>query len=160
MPVALRQVLATEAAVEEVPGKKLDAAFTAMFSALTPSQRVRMMSEMFDTARRILVSGIRAEQPEITDTELKVEVFLRTYRDDYAPPSGTGSSRTSASSCGRPSRSDRCLRVARVLPQQRGFSVGARHENGPVPVEGIGPRVKAVLRSIWFACASFGPESR
>ena len=56
-----------------------------MFDTLTPSQRVRMMSEMFDTARRILVSGIRAEQPDITDTELKVEVFLRTYRDDYAP---------------------------------------------------------------------------
>jgi hypothetical protein len=44
-----------------------------------------MMSEMFDTARRILVSGIRAEQPDISDTELKVQVFLRTYRDDYAP---------------------------------------------------------------------------
>jgi hypothetical protein len=44
-----------------------------------------MMSEMFDTARRLLESGIRAEQPDITDTELKVEVFLRTYRDDYAP---------------------------------------------------------------------------
>ena len=56
-----------------------------MLATLTPSQRVRMMSEMFDTARRILVSGIRAEQPGITDTELKVEVFLRTYRDDFEP---------------------------------------------------------------------------
>lgn len=63
---------------------EVDAAFTAMFATRTPSQRVRMMSEMFDTARRILVSGIRAEQPTISDTELKVEVFLRTYRDDYA----------------------------------------------------------------------------
>jgi hypothetical protein len=63
----------------------VDAAFTAMFATLTPSQRVRMMSEMFDTARRILVSGIRSEQPDITDTELKVQVFLRTYRDDYPP---------------------------------------------------------------------------
>lgn len=62
----------------------VDAAFTAMFATLTPSERVRMMSEMFDTARRILVSGIRAEQPDISDTELKVEVFLRTYRDDFS----------------------------------------------------------------------------
>ena len=61
----------------------VDAACTAMFATRTPSQRVRMMSEMFDTARRLLVSGIRAEQPAISDTELKVEVFLRTYRDDY-----------------------------------------------------------------------------
>jgi hypothetical protein len=63
----------------------VDAAFSAMFATLTPTQRVRMMSEMFDTVRRILVSGIRAEQPDISDTELKVQVFLRTYRDDYAP---------------------------------------------------------------------------
>ena len=63
----------------------VDAAFTAMFATLTPTQRVRMVSEMFDSARRLLVSGIRAEQPDITDTELKVQVFLRTYRDDYAP---------------------------------------------------------------------------
>jgi hypothetical protein len=63
----------------------VDAAFSAMFATLTPTQRVRTMSEMFDTARRLLVSGIRAEQPGITDTELKVEVFLRTYRDDYTP---------------------------------------------------------------------------
>ncbi|WP_396626827.1 hypothetical protein [Luteitalea sp.] len=63
----------------------VDAAFSAMFATLTPTRRVRMMSEMFDTARRLLESGIRAEQPDITDTELKVEVFLRTYRDDYAP---------------------------------------------------------------------------
>ena len=61
----------------------VDAAFTAMFATLSPSERVRMMSEMFDTARRILVSGIRADQPDISDIELKVQVFLRTYRDDY-----------------------------------------------------------------------------
>ena len=63
----------------------VDAAFTAMFATLTPTQRVRMVSEMFDSARRHLVSGIRAEQPDITECELKVQVFLRTYRDDYAP---------------------------------------------------------------------------
>lgn len=63
----------------------VDAEFTTLFATLTPCQRMRMMSEMFDTARRILVSGIRTEQPDITDTELRVQVFLRTYRDDYAP---------------------------------------------------------------------------
>lgn len=63
----------------------VDAAFTAMFATLTPTERVRMMSEMFDTARRILIAGIRDEQPDISDTELKVQIFLRTYRDDYSP---------------------------------------------------------------------------
>ncbi len=61
----------------------VDAAFTAMFATRTPSERVRMMSEMFDTARRILVSNIRALQPDITDTELRVQIFQRTYGDDF-----------------------------------------------------------------------------
>lgn len=52
---------------------------------LTPTQRVRMMREMFATDRRLLVTGIRAEQPEISDTELPVESFRRTYRGDYTP---------------------------------------------------------------------------
>ncbi len=64
---------------------EVDAAFTAMFATLTPTERVRMMSEMFDTARRILVSNIRANQPDISDVELRVQVFLRTYHDDYTP---------------------------------------------------------------------------
>ena len=63
----------------------VEATMAAMFAALTPTQRVRMMSGMFDTMRRLLVAGIRAEQPDISDTELRVEIFLRTYRDDYAP---------------------------------------------------------------------------
>ena len=61
---------------------QVDAAFTAMFATRSPGERVRMMSEMFETARRLLTAGIRAEQPGITDTELRVQVLLRTYHDD------------------------------------------------------------------------------
>jgi hypothetical protein len=42
-----------------------------------------MISDMFDAARRILVSNIRATHPGIDDTELRVQVFLRTYADDF-----------------------------------------------------------------------------
>lgn len=54
-----------------------------MFAALSPAQRVRMMSGMFDTMRRLLASGIRAEQPEISEAELRVQMFLRLYRNDF-----------------------------------------------------------------------------
>jgi len=63
----------------------VEAAFTAMLASLTPTQRVRMMSEMFDTSRRILISNIRAKHPGISDVELRAQVFLRTYPDDFAP---------------------------------------------------------------------------
>ena len=62
---------------------EMDAAFAAMLATLTPAQRVRMMSEMFDTARRILASNIVANQPDISDVELRVQIFLRTYPDDF-----------------------------------------------------------------------------
>lgn len=62
-----------------------EATFAVMLATLTPTQRVRMMSDMFDTARRILISNIRANQPDISDVELRVQVFLRTYQHDFAP---------------------------------------------------------------------------
>lgn len=61
----------------------VEAAFLAMFATRTPSERVRMMSDMFDAARRILVSNIRATHPEITGVELRVQIFLRTYAADF-----------------------------------------------------------------------------
>lgn len=61
----------------------VDAAFTAMFATIPPAERLRMTCEMFDTARRLLVANIRATQPDISETELRVQIFLRTYRDDY-----------------------------------------------------------------------------
>lgn len=63
----------------------VEAAFAAMLAALSPTERVRMMSGMFDTARRILVSNIRASHPGISEVELRVQIFLRTYAEDFAP---------------------------------------------------------------------------
>jgi hypothetical protein len=56
-----------------------------MLASLTPSQRVRMMSGMFDTACRLLVSNIRATHSDISDIELRVQTFLRTCPDDFTP---------------------------------------------------------------------------
>lgn len=62
----------------------VEAAFTAMFRQLSPAARLRMTSEMFDTARRLMIANIRANHPDISDTELRVQVFVRTYGDDYS----------------------------------------------------------------------------
>jgi hypothetical protein len=47
------------------------------------SDRVRMTCEMFDLARALMVSNIRATYPGISERELRVKIFERTYADDF-----------------------------------------------------------------------------
>ena len=59
------------------------ARYRALLMARSGSDRLRMACEMFDCAREMMIAGIRAEQPDITDAELRVAVFLRTYGGDF-----------------------------------------------------------------------------
>ena len=61
------------------------AAFTALFMARTPSDRVTMACEMFDLARTLVIAGIRADRPDISEDDLRVAVFERTYGGDFSP---------------------------------------------------------------------------
>jgi hypothetical protein len=38
---------------------------------------------MFDGARQLLIAGIRTDEPGISETELRVRVFERTYGLDF-----------------------------------------------------------------------------
>ena len=61
----------------------VDVRLTALFMRRSGSDRVRMTCEMFDLARALMIANIRAENPDITDAELRVSIFERTYRDDF-----------------------------------------------------------------------------
>lgn len=62
-----------------------------------------MACGMFDSARAIAIGAIRAARPDISDAELRVELFDRLYGDDIDPEqqrrirerlaSGTGTER-------------------------------------------------------------------
>jgi hypothetical protein len=62
----------------------VEARMNALFAARSGSDRVRMACEMFTLARALMVARIREETPDISDTELRVRVFERTYGDDLA----------------------------------------------------------------------------
>ena len=64
---------------------ELEARLDALFAERTGSERVRMMSEMFAMARVLMIANIRAEHPNISDAELRVKIFDRTYGDDFDP---------------------------------------------------------------------------
>jgi hypothetical protein len=49
-------------------------------------ERVRMMTEMTDFSRKLIENQIRRRDPEITDIELKMEVFKAFYKNDFDAP--------------------------------------------------------------------------
>ena len=64
---------------------EVEARLRALFAERSGGERVRMTCEMFALARALMVSNIRAETPDISAADLRVEIFERTYGDDLAP---------------------------------------------------------------------------
>jgi len=48
-------------------------------------ERVLMGFSMYDTAKQIVRSAIYNNQPQITDEEMKKEIFLRFYGKEFSP---------------------------------------------------------------------------
>ena len=59
--------------------------YDEMFGALTQSERLRMVSGMFDTGRRLATAGILRDEPEIDPVDLQRRLFIRFYGDDFSP---------------------------------------------------------------------------
>jgi hypothetical protein len=65
---------------------EIDALYRAMVQARPPGgDRFRIASDMFDITRAMVIAGIRAEKPQITESELRQELFLRYYGDEFSP---------------------------------------------------------------------------
>ncbi len=60
------------------------AQFDALMSRRSGGDRVRMACEMFDLARTLAVAGIRADDPGISGSDLRVRLFERLYGDDFS----------------------------------------------------------------------------
>lgn len=53
--------------------------------SLTPAERLTMVSGMFDSARALVLAGIRARLGgDATEQDLRVALFLRFYGGDLA----------------------------------------------------------------------------
>ncbi len=59
--------------------------YSEMLRSRTPLERFQMVSEMFDTARTLMAAGILRENPNLSELEVKREVFRRMYREDFTP---------------------------------------------------------------------------
>ena len=64
----------------------MDARYRAMVQSLPPGgARFKIASDMFDITRAMVIAGIRAANPSITEAELRRERFLRYYGDEFSP---------------------------------------------------------------------------
>ena len=59
------------------------AEFTALLMKRSEGERAMMAFEMFDMARALMTADIRARHPDITDSELRVQIFERTYGNEF-----------------------------------------------------------------------------
>ncbi len=57
--------------------------FQHMMMERTPIERLQMGSSMFDTVRQIVRSSILNENPQSSSQELKKEIFLRFYGQEF-----------------------------------------------------------------------------
>ena len=56
----------------------------AMLAERTPAERLRMASQMFDTGLALLKAGIKQDTPDISEAELRCEIFRRLYGDCFS----------------------------------------------------------------------------
>lgn len=59
------------------------AAVAALLKQRSEGERVMMAFEMFDLARALATADIRARHSGISETELRVRIFQRTYGSDF-----------------------------------------------------------------------------
>lgn len=57
--------------------------FTALLMQRSEGERALMAFRMFDLARALMTAGIRANEPGISDSQLRVRIFERTYGSDF-----------------------------------------------------------------------------
>jgi len=60
------------------------AQFRDLMKAKSNEQRLLMGCSMFDTAKQIVQSGIYCQHPGITPEEMRKEVFLRFYGQEFS----------------------------------------------------------------------------
>jgi hypothetical protein len=62
---------------------EVDRMFTTLMMQRSESDRAMMAFEMFDLARTLMTADIRSRDPGISDVELRVQIFERTYGTDF-----------------------------------------------------------------------------
>ncbi len=58
--------------------------YKEMLMSLTPSERLRMVSRMYDSGRKLVISGIQNGRQQLSDSQLREQFFLHMYGNDFS----------------------------------------------------------------------------
>lgn len=63
---------------------EIEKRISAMMAAKTSAERLRMAGSMFDTGITLLRAGLKRQNPELSEGQLRAQVFLRLYGEDFS----------------------------------------------------------------------------
>ncbi len=61
----------------------LEKRYREMLLSCSPAERLRMVGRMYDCGKRLAVTGIVAQDKNISENEIRTELFLRFYGNDF-----------------------------------------------------------------------------
>jgi len=64
--------------------KHIEKRYKEMLLSLTPLERLKMASRMYDSGRKLVITGIQLGKLPLTDSQLRGQIFLRMYGSDFA----------------------------------------------------------------------------
>ncbi|MBS1259077.1 MAG: hypothetical protein MAG551_02143 [Candidatus Scalindua arabica] len=57
--------------------------YKEMLMSRTPIERLRMVSRMYDTSRKLVIAGIQNRKQHLNTSQLRGQLFLRMYGNDF-----------------------------------------------------------------------------
>jgi len=57
--------------------------YKEMLMSRTPTERLRMVSRMYDAGRKLVISGIQNRRQQLNASQLRGQLFLRMYGSDF-----------------------------------------------------------------------------
>ena len=57
--------------------------YKEMLLSRTPSQRLRMAGRMYDSGRKLVISGIKNRSQQLNASQLRGQLFMRMYGSDF-----------------------------------------------------------------------------
>jgi hypothetical protein len=63
----------------------LEKLYVEMLMALSPGERLMMACRMYDTAKALVIAGIRLRMPDANEAQVRAQVFLQMHRGDFTP---------------------------------------------------------------------------
>jgi hypothetical protein len=64
---------------------QLEKLYVEMLMALSPGERVMMACRMYDTAKKLVIAGIKMQMPDANEAQLRAQFFLRMHGNDFTP---------------------------------------------------------------------------